>query len=153
MKKKGLGAVAVAVMLVCGACIPTFAQADGVKKQGEEIKLETDVKEEGEAVTLEAETKKPKVKWSGTANLVKGKYMNITSSNNIFPDQPTVTNDEGNPGDVTFRIKNEKGEIVGTAKTAKPGKSVKMDKIPAFSGDYTLQGKATVDGEYTISID
>ena len=25
MKKKGLGAVAVAVMLVCGACISTFA--------------------------------------------------------------------------------------------------------------------------------
>lgn len=53
-----------------------------------------------------------------------------------------------------MRIINSKGKKVGRTKTIKAGKTVKMDKIPALSGTYTLQAMA-VDkaGSYTITID
>lgn len=96
----------------------------------------------------------PRVNWTGTAYLSKGKWCNVTSSNNIFPDKPQVTNASGNKGTIEVRIINEKGEIVGSKKTIKVGKTVTLDNIPAFSGTYTLQAKAIdKSGTYTISID
>lgn len=80
-------------------------------------------------------------------------YVNITSSNNIFPDSPLVTSDANNPGNVTIRVINEKGAQVGETKTIAPGSSVRLDQIPAFSGTYTIQGKASVAGTYTFNID
>jgi hypothetical protein len=93
------------------------------------------------------------VSWSGTAYLTKNAFSNITSSNNIFRDAPTVTNGADSPGNVTVRIKNSDGKQVGSEKTIAPGKSVKLDTIPAFSGTYTLQGKGSVTGTYSITID
>ena len=96
----------------------------------------------------------PRVNWTGKARLGTGNYYNVTSSNNIFRDSPKVTNHAGNPGTIKVRIINSKGKKVGRTKTIKAGKTVKMDKIPALSGTYTLQAMA-VDkaGSYTITID
>lgn len=96
----------------------------------------------------------PRVNWTGKARLSTNAYYNVTSSNNIFRDEPKVTNHAGNPGKIKVRIINSKGEQVGKAKEIDTGKSVKMDKIPALSGTYTLQAK-TLDesGSYTITID
>ncbi|MFB5269347.1 hypothetical protein ACE41H_21535 [Paenibacillus enshidis] len=92
------------------------------------------------------------VSWSGTAYLTKNAFSNITSSNNLFNDSPQVTNGADSPGNVTVRIKNESGQIVGSEKTIAPGKTVRLDQIPWDSGTYTLQGKGSVTGTYSISI-
>lgn len=96
----------------------------------------------------------PRVKWTGKARLGTGVYYNVTSSNNIFADSPKVTNHAGNPGKIRVRVINSKGEQVGSTKDIKAGSSVRLDKIPAFSGTYTLQAKALdKSGSYTITID
>lgn len=96
----------------------------------------------------------PYVSWSGSAYLVTDVYSNVTSSNNIFPDSPTVTNNVSNAGSIKVRIVNSSGKQVGSAKEIRKGKSVVLDKIPAGSGTYTLQAKAIdKEGRYLISID
>lgn len=93
----------------------------------------------------------PRVNWTGKARLGTSVYYNVTSSNNIFRDSPKVTNHSGNPGRIKVRIINSKGEQVGKAKEIKAGSSVRMDRIPALSGTYTLQAKALdKEGSYTI---
>lgn len=95
-----------------------------------------------------------RVNWTGKAYLVTNAWSNITSSNNLFPDRPKVTNYASNKGTIKVRILNGNGAIVGAVKTVKKGESVTMDKIPAFSGTYTLQGMAVdTEGSYTINID
>ena len=97
---------------------------------------------------------RPLVNWSSTAYLTLDDYSNVTSSNNLFADSPTVTNSSSNPGPIMVRIVNSKGQIIGSPKTILTGRSVKLDEIPAFSGTYTLQAKAyTKAGHYFISID
>lgn len=96
----------------------------------------------------------PKVNWIGTVYLEKGQWINVTGSNNIFRDRPTVTSNALNAGTIDVRIINGSGEQVGYLKRLKPGNSVKLDTIPAFSGDYILQARALEEsGIYTISID
>lgn len=96
----------------------------------------------------------PKVNWIGTVYLEKGQWINVTGSNNIFRDRPTVTSNTLNAGTIDVRIINGSGEQVGYLKRLKPGNSVKLDTIPAFSGDYILQARALEEsGIYTISID
>ena len=73
--------------------------------------------------------------------------------NNVFPDSPTVTSDANNPGTVTLRVIDDKGKQVGSTKTVSPGKDVVLDQIPALSGTYTIQGKASVAGTYTFNVD
>ena len=51
----------------------------------------------------------PRINWTGTAKLNTTLYQNITSSNNVFPDSPTVTSDANNPGTVTLRVIDDKG--------------------------------------------
>ena len=92
--------------------------------------------------------------WSGSAYVSTSYWCNVTSSNNIFPDSPTVTNNANNPGNIIVRIVNQHGQQVGEIKNVAAGYSVTMDQIPAFSGTYTLQAMAvTTSGYYTISID
>ncbi len=101
-----------------------------------------------------AEEEIEEVCWSGSAYVSTSYYCNVTSSNNIFPDSPKVTNNANNPGTIKVRIINSSGQQVGEVKTIAVGESVTMDQIPAFSGTYTLQAKATAtSGYYTISID
>lgn len=96
----------------------------------------------------------PRVAWSGTAYVEKGKWCNVTSSNNIFPDKPKVTNGSASPGKLQVRIVNEAGKIIGSVMDVEVGGSVKMDNIPALSGTYTLQANAVeLSGTYYISID
>lgn len=96
----------------------------------------------------------PRVDWTGRARLNTDVFYNVTSSNNIFRDSPKVTNHSGNPGRIKVRIINSSGKQVGKAKEIKAGSSVKMDRIPALSGTYTLQAKALDKaGSYTITID
>lgn len=103
---------------------------------------------------MQSSTVQPRVNWTGVAYVSKAYWCNITSSNNLFPDSPLVTNHAGNPGEIKVRIINEDGKQVGETKTVKAGKSVRMDQIPAASGTYTLQAKATkTNGNYTITID
>ena len=96
----------------------------------------------------------PQVNWSGNAYLTTAAYSNVTSSNNVFNDRPTVTNDSGNLGTITVKIVNSSGEQIGGTKTISKGKSVKLDSIPWNSGTYTLKAKASSkNGTYRISID
>lgn len=106
------------------------------------------------AVTENDTRIQPRVNWTGKARLGLNVYYNVTSSNNIFPDTPTITNHAGNPGKIKVRIVNSKGKIVAGPKEVAAGKSVKLGQIPAFSGTYTLQAMAlSKAGSYTISID
>lgn len=103
---------------------------------------------------IKTSEKQTKVKWTGSTYLTSGQWGNVTSSNNIFPDKPLVTNHANNPGELQVRILNSSGKQVGTTKNVKPGKSVRMDSIPAFSGTYTLQANPVENsGTYTVSID
>lgn len=95
----------------------------------------------------------PYVNWSGNAYLVTQAYSNVTTSNNFLNDEPTVTNDSGNKGEIKVKVVNEDGKQVGKVKTIGKGKSVKLDKIPWNSGKYTLKAKASEkEGTYRISI-
>ena len=92
--------------------------------------------------SVESIEKGAKVKWK------------VTSSNNIFPDSPKVTNYDSNPSTIKVRILNSNGAQVGETKSIAPGQTVRLDRIPAFSGTYTLQACPDGDsGYYTISID
>lgn len=96
----------------------------------------------------------PYVNWSGSAYLVTNAYSNVTSSNNIFADSPTVTNNVANAGSIKVRIVNSSGKQVGSVKEIGKGKSVVLDQIPAFSGTYTLQAIAMdKEDKYLINID
>ena len=97
----------------------------------------------------------PRIYWSGTAELTKTTWNNITSSNNIFPDSPLITSDSSNPGTVTVRVLNGDGEQVGGTKTMRPGESARLDQIPAFSGAYTIQGfvYSGSAGTYSFTVD
>lgn len=95
----------------------------------------------------------PRVNWKGLAYLAKEQWCNVTSSNNIFDDKPTVTNDASNPADICVRIINAAGAQVGEIKLVMVGESVTMDKIPWNSGTYTLQAYTSTAGNYMISID
>lgn len=97
----------------------------------------------------------PRIYWNGTAYLSTVSWNNITASNNIFPDSPLITSDSKNPGTVTVRVLNDRGEQVGGTKTMQPGESARLDQIPAFSGTYTIQGKVILGygGTYTFTVD
>ena len=131
--------MALALTVAASMAVPAFAASEPVAPQNEP--------------TAATESVSPCTYWTGTAKLNTTDYVNITSSNNIFPDSPLVTSDANNPGNVTIRVINEKGAQVGETKTIAPGSSVRLDQIPAFSGTYTIQGKASVAGTYTFNID
>ncbi|EJQ42767.1 hypothetical protein IEQ_05146 [Bacillus cereus BAG6X1-2] len=108
-----------------------------------------------ELTSSESESKeiKPYVNWSGSAYLTTSAYSNVTSSNNIFNDRPTVTNYAGNKGSIKVRVVDSSGKQIGGVKEIAKGKSVKLDSIPWNSGTYTLQAKAiSSNGSYSISI-
>ena len=99
------------------------------------------------------ETVTPRIYWNGTAILNTTNYENITSSNNIFKDSPVVTSNANNASYVYIRVIDGDGAQIGSTKIVWPGKSVTLDAIPAFSGTYTIQGKAGVSGTYTFNVD
>ena len=66
---------------------------------------------------------------------------------------PWSPSDANNPGTVTLRVIDDKGKQVGSTKTVSPGKDVVLDQIPALSGTYTIQWKASVAGTYTFNVD
>lgn len=99
------------------------------------------------------ETVQPRISWTGTARLTTSGYNNVTSSNNIFPDSPTVSSNANNAGSVWVRVVDGSGAQIGTTKVVKAGGKVTLDQIPALSGTYTIQAKAvSVGGVYTFSI-
>ncbi len=102
----------------------------------------------------QSNTIQPRVNWTGNAYISNENWCNITSSNNFFPDSPKVTNHAGNPGTIKVRVIDNTGKQIGNEKTIKVGNSTTLDQIPAFSGTYTLQAKASKDsGIFTITID
>ena len=137
MFKKSIGTLAIAAALFGTTCMPAFAATPEIIQQ--------------DIPTGYTEVQ-PRINWSGTAKLNTTSYQNITSSNNIFPDSPTVTSDANNPGKVTLRVVDDKGKQIGSTKSVLPGEDVVLDQIPAFSGTYTIQGKASVDGTYTFNV-
>lgn len=103
---------------------------------------------------LSSETKASDVYWEGTAYLSAEHYSNIAGANNLFPDEPVVTANNENTGPVTLRVIDGNGLIVGSEKQLLPGETVTMDKIPAMSGTYTIQGLAAEkSGDYRFSIE
>lgn len=139
MKKKTICALTLAAALAVGTSATAFAATPDVVAPNSDTEYSTTVE--------------PRINWTGTAKLTAGTYGNITSSNNIFPDSPTIWSDANNPGTVTIRVLNSKGEQVGSTKTLAAGKKVTLDQIPAFSGTYTIQGNPTVSGTYTFTVD
>lgn len=138
MFKKTIGTLAITAVLFGTTCIPAFAATPEI--------VSPDIPTEYTEI-------QPRINWSGTAKLNTTSYQNITSSNNVFPDSPTVTSDANNPGKVTLRVIDDKGKQIGSTKTVSPGDDVVLDQIPAFSGTYTIQGKASVAGTYTFNVD
>lgn len=94
----------------------------------------------------------PYVDWSGNAYLTRNVWTNVTASNNVFTDTPTVTNVAGNPGTAKFRIVNGRGDVILESGYVDPGKSTSIGPIPAFSGTYTLQAVVEKTGTYNIKI-
>lgn len=96
----------------------------------------------------------PLINWDGDPYLVTTRYVDITTSNNIFRDSPKVTNSARNPGAIYVRILNADGAVISPVKYVAPGQIVTMDQILAFSGTYTVQAKAAnVEGTYHIAVD
>lgn len=87
--------MALALTVAASMAVPAFAASEPVAPQNEP--------------TAATESVSPCIYWTGTAKLNTTDYVNITSSNNIFPDSPLVTSDANNPGNVTIRVINEKG--------------------------------------------
>ncbi len=94
----------------------------------------------------------PRWSWPGTAYLSNESYCNITTYNNFWKDSPKVTNGASNKYSITVRAINEKGEIVCPEQTILPGETVKLNRINAFEGKITFQGKSTEKGDYYISL-
>jgi hypothetical protein len=96
----------------------------------------------------------PFIDWSGQAYLITTAYTNVTTSNNIFNDRPTVYNAAGNPGAIKVKVIDSNNQQVGKVKEIAKGKSAKLDTIPWSSGSYTIKAMA-VDkkGQYTINVD
>lgn len=138
MFKKTIGVLAITAVLFGTTSMPAFAATPEI----------VDINNSTGYTEIQ-----PRINWSGTAKLNTTSYQNITSSNNVFPDSPTVTSDANNPGTVTIRVIDGKGKQVGNTKTIAPGKDVVLDQIPALSGTYTIQGKASVAGTYTFNVD
>ena len=138
MFKKTISTLALTAAILGTTCMPAFAATP-----------EVNTPDTSSTYT----TVQPRINWTGTAKLNTTSYQNITSSNNVFPDSPTVTSDANNPGTVTLRVIDDKGKQVGSTKTVSPGKDVVLDQIPALSGTYTIQWKASVAGTYTFNVD
>lgn len=136
---KKIVSIALALAVASSMSITAFAASESATPQNDTAVANEDVS--------------PYIHWTGTAKLTTGDYSNITSSNNIFPDSPLVTSDANNPGSVTIRVVDDAGGQIGETKTVSAGSSVRLDQIPALSGTYTIQGKATVAGTYTFTVD
>lgn len=76
--------MALALTVAASMAVPAFAASEPVAPQNEP--------------TAATESVSPCIYWTGTAKLNTTDYVNITSSNNIFPDSPLVTSDANNPG-------------------------------------------------------
>lgn len=129
-----------ALAMASALCVPAMAASEPTPEVVETSAVTTSVT--------------PRINWTGTAKLNTSDYANITSSNNVFPDSPLVTSNGNNTGAVYIRVLDEDGAIVGGIKKVYPGRSVRLDQIPALSGTYTIQGKAvSTPGTYTFNID
>ena len=125
MFKKTISTLALTAAILGTTCMPAFAATP-----------EVNTPDTSSTYT----TVQPRINWTGTAKLNTTSYQNITS-------------DANNPGTVTLRVIDDKGKQVGSTKTVSPGKDVVLDQIPALSGTYTIQGKASVAGTYTFNVD
>lgn len=95
----------------------------------------------------------PRISWSGTVYLNTSEFREVTTSNNIFSDRPLVKSHIKNPGSVVIRVYDEAGQPIGQNVRVAAGSSVRLDKIPAFSGTYTIEAMAiSSSGDYTFSI-
>ena len=94
MFKKTISTLALTAAILGTTCMPAFAATP-----------EVNTPDTSSTYT----TVQPRINWTGTAKLNTTSYQNITSSNNVFPDSPTVTSDANNPGTVTLRVIDDKG--------------------------------------------
>lgn len=86
-------------------------------------------------------------------NIGNDTYYNIATTNNLLSYAPIVISDEYNIGDVNIRVLDDHGQIIISNITIAPRETVVLKKIPAFSGNCTIQGQATdASGEYTFKI-
>jgi len=95
------------------------------------------------------------------APLSDASWNNVMTFNNLFPDNPTVTNHMVNEESIVIRIEHSiDGQQVTNEVTIAPGESKQMGLVPArfgLQGDYTVQAKIISDTEqnanYLISVD
>jgi len=95
------------------------------------------------------------------APLSDASWNNVMTFNNLFPDNPTVTNHMVNEESIVVRIEHSiDGQQVTNEVTIAPGESKKMGMVPAkfgLQGNYTVQAKIISDAEqnanFLISVD
>jgi len=95
------------------------------------------------------------------APLSDASWNNVMTFNNLFPDNPTVTNHTVNEESIVVRIEHSiDGQQVTNEVTIAPGESKQMGLVPArlgLQGNYTVQAKIISDTEqhtnYLISVD
>ena len=73
-RSRGFVSMALALTVAASMAVPAFAASEPVAPQNEP--------------TAATESVSPCIYWTGTAKLNTTDYVNITSSNNIFPDSP-----------------------------------------------------------------
>lgn len=135
---KKFASIVLALTMVSSLCVPAFAAT----------------KAEAPETSATSTEVSPRIYWKGTVALNTTSYTTITDSNNIFPDSPKVISHIDNPGPVSIRVIDEDGQPVGKSYTVAAGNDVTLDRIPAFTGTYTIQGKATMtSGNFTFTID
>lgn len=137
MIRKSISAIVLASTLMLGTTVPASAVSQITN----------------ESVYRSSESVQPRINWTGVATLSKNEWCNIVGENNIASDSPTVFSYANNPAAVTLRVVDSDGQIVGRSKTVYPGHSVTLDRIPWYSGTYTIQGCAQVDGNFTFKVD
>lgn len=137
MIKKRIESIALSAMFMVNSNVPAYVPTPPLINM-DEMTYSTSVQ--------------PRIYWYGTAVLKRGGWYNITSSNNIFPDNPRVHSDAGNVGDVQIRVVDGNGQIIGNTQTLKPGTAILLDTIPASSGTYTIQGRAEISDTYIFFV-
>lgn len=88
-----------------------------------------------------------------SANLETDAFYNIGAYNSTTSDSPAIVSDKNNIGNVYIRLVDRNGGIVGSDIIIEPGETVTFDITSAFTGTYTIQGKAIENnGEYLFTI-
>ena len=106
-------------------------------------------------VTIVDDLPESRINYTGNTFLHPGLWLTVTTSNNLFPDSPMVTNHSVNPGAISVRIVSAlTHDVICSEMLLGRGDSGRTCRIPALSGEYAVQAMAmTTSANYLISVD